>query len=64
MRNDLLGRRRLVGGCCSAWRCSRRRLLTLGSWHAARAEPSADAARALIETVGNDVLEVLRDRRA
>jgi phospholipid transport system substrate-binding protein len=61
MRNDLLGRRRLAGGVLGLALLASGGLLTLGSWHAARAEPSADAARALIETVGNDVLEVLRD---
>jgi phospholipid transport system substrate-binding protein len=61
MRNDLLSRRRLAGGVLGLALLASGGLLTLGSWHAARAEPSADAARALIETVGNDVLEVLRD---
>jgi phospholipid transport system substrate-binding protein len=37
-------------------------LLALVSWQGVRAEPSADAARTLIETVGQEVLDVLRDR--
>jgi phospholipid transport system substrate-binding protein len=61
MRNDVFGRRRLVGGVLGLALLASGGLLTLGSGHAARAEPSADAARALIETVGQDVLEVLRD---
>jgi phospholipid transport system substrate-binding protein len=50
-----LGRRRLLGGMLAL------ALLALGSWHGLRAEPSADAARTLIQTVGDDVLAVLRD---
>jgi phospholipid transport system substrate-binding protein len=61
MRNDVFGRRRLVGGALGLALLASGGLLTFGSWHAAQAEPSADAARALIETVGNDVLDVLRD---
>jgi phospholipid transport system substrate-binding protein len=50
-----LGRRRLLGGMLAL------ALLALGSWHGLRAEPSADAARTLIQTVGDDVLAILRD---
>ncbi|MCE3250293.1 MAG: putative toluene tolerance transporter [Geminicoccaceae bacterium] len=50
-----LGRRRLLGGVLAL------ALLALGSWHGLRAEPSADAARTLIQTVGDEVLTVLRD---
>ena len=50
-------------------RISRRRLLTtiataamLGAgWRAGRAEPSPEQARELIQVVGNEVLEILRD---
>ena len=58
---DVFGRRRLAGGVLGLALLVSGGLLTLGSWHAARAEPSPEAARALIEGVGNDVLEVLRD---
>jgi phospholipid transport system substrate-binding protein len=51
----LLGRRGLLGGALAL------ALLAVGSWHGLRAEPSADAARTLIQTVGDDVLAVLRD---
>ena len=64
MRDDVLSRRRLAGGLLGLALLASGGLLTLGSWHAARAEPSADAARALIEGVGKDVLAVLRDDRA
>src|SRR5687768_9376034 len=50
-----LGRRGLLGGALAL------ALLALGSWHGLRAEPSADAARTLIQTVGDEVLTVLRD---
>ena len=50
-----LGRRRLLGGALAL------ALLGLGSWHGLRAEPSADAARDMIQTVGDEVLDVLRD---
>ena len=55
MRGDTLGRRRLLGGGLGL------ALLALVSWQGVRAEPSADAARTLIETVGHEVLDVLRD---
>jgi phospholipid transport system substrate-binding protein len=56
MLGDTLGRRRLLGGGLGL------ALLALVSWQGVRAEPSADAARTLIETVGQEVLDVLRDR--
>jgi phospholipid transport system substrate-binding protein len=55
MLGDTLGRRRLLGGGLGL------ALLALVSWQGVRAEPSADAARTLIETVGQEVLDVLRD---
>jgi phospholipid transport system substrate-binding protein len=55
MLSDTLGRRRLLGGGLGL------ALLALVSWQGVRAEPSADAARTLIETVGQEVLDVLRD---
>ena len=55
MLSDALGRRRLLGGGLGL------ALLALASWQGVRAEPSADAARTLIETVGQDVLDILRD---
>jgi phospholipid transport system substrate-binding protein len=55
MLNETLGRRRLLGGGLGL------ALLALASWQGVRAEPSADAARTLIETVGEDVLVILRD---
>jgi len=55
MLSDTLGRRRLLGGGLGL------ALLALVSWQGVRAEPSADAARTLIETVGQDVLDILRD---
>jgi phospholipid transport system substrate-binding protein len=61
MRNDTLDRRRLIGGLLGLVLLAAGSMVTVGSSHAARAEPSADAARALIETVGNNVLDVLRD---
>jgi phospholipid transport system substrate-binding protein len=61
MRDDVLSRRRLAGGLLGLALLATGGLLALGSWHDARAEPSADAARALIQGVGDDVLEVLRD---
>jgi phospholipid transport system substrate-binding protein len=61
MHDDVLSRRRLAGGLFGGALLVAGALLALGSWHAARAEPSADAARALIQTVGDDVLDVLRD---
>lgn len=56
MLGDTLGRRRLLGGGLGL------ALLALVSWQGVQAEPSADAARTLIETVGQEVLDVLRDR--
>jgi phospholipid transport system substrate-binding protein len=55
MFSDILGRRRLLAGVLGL------ALLALASWQGVRAEPSADAARTLIETVGEDVLTILRD---
>ena len=55
MLSDILGRRRLLAGGLGL------ALLALASWQGVRAEPSADAARTLIETVGEDVLVILRD---
>ena len=53
---QVIGRRRLAGGLLGGcWRWA------AGGGARPRAEPSADAARAMIETVGNKVLEVLRD---
>jgi phospholipid transport system substrate-binding protein len=57
MLSDTLRRRRLLGGGLGL------ALLALVSWQGVRAEPSADAARTLIETVGQDVLDILRDAR-
>jgi phospholipid transport system substrate-binding protein len=51
----IVSRRRLLGGVLAL------ALLGFGSWHGVRAEPDADAARALIKTVGEEVLDVLRD---
>jgi phospholipid transport system substrate-binding protein len=62
MRNDSIGRRRLAGGLFGLTLLALGGLLTLGSWHGARAEPSADAARSLIQTVGGEVLDVMRDK--
>jgi phospholipid transport system substrate-binding protein len=53
---EMLGRRPLLGGFLAL--C----LLALGVVTGARAEPSPDAARELVETVGHKVLSVLRDR--
>jgi len=55
MLSETLNRRRLLGGALGL------ALLALVSWQGVRAEPSADAARTLIETVGHDVLGILRD---
>ncbi|HEX5796555.1 MAG TPA: ABC transporter substrate-binding protein [Geminicoccaceae bacterium] len=52
----MLGRRGLFAGLLGV-----ALLLALGSWPGLRAEPSADAARSLIQTVGDEVLVVLRD---
>jgi phospholipid transport system substrate-binding protein len=52
---DALGRRPLLGGLLGLG------LLALGVVPGARAEPSADAARELVETVGHKVLSILRD---
>jgi phospholipid transport system substrate-binding protein len=54
-RRRLRARRQLFGGGLALV------LLALAGWQAARAEPSADDARKLIETVGGGVLGVLRD---
>jgi phospholipid transport system substrate-binding protein len=61
MRNDSVGRRRMIGGLLGIMLLAGGGLLAGMGAPAARAEPSADAARSMIETVGNDVLEVLRD---
>jgi phospholipid transport system substrate-binding protein len=50
-----LARRRLLGGALAL------ALVALAGWQAARAEPSAEEARELIQTVGTEVLGVLRD---
>jgi phospholipid transport system substrate-binding protein len=55
MFNDILGRRGLLGGGLGL------ALLALVSWQGVRAEPSADAARTLIDSVGHEVLDILRD---
>jgi hypothetical protein len=52
---DALGRRAVLGGYLAL------SLLALGVVPGARAEPSADAARELVETVGHKVLSILRD---
>jgi len=49
------GRRRLLGGALAL------ALLALGGWHGLRAEPSPEAARSMIQSVGDEVLDVLRD---
>jgi phospholipid transport system substrate-binding protein len=59
MRAEALGRRRL-GGLLVAGLLALA-LPTFGSLAGARAEPSAEAARTLVETVGHKVLKVLRD---
>jgi phospholipid transport system substrate-binding protein len=61
MRNESVGRRRMIGGLLGIMLLAGGGLLAGMGAPAARAEPSADAARSMIETVGNDVLEVLRD---
>lgn len=61
MRNETLGRRRIIGSLLGVMLLGTGSLLTIGSAPAAQAEPNADAARQLIENVGNDVLAVLRD---
>lgn len=53
--SEPLIRRRLLGGLLAM------ALVAIGAWQGVRAEPSADRARALIETVGHDVLDILRD---
>jgi phospholipid transport system substrate-binding protein len=58
MRADALGRRRLLGGLLAVWAIT---VVGVGSAAGARAEPTAEAARALVETVGHDVLKTLRD---
>jgi phospholipid transport system substrate-binding protein len=61
MRNESVGRRRMIGGLLGIMLLAGGGLLAVIGAPAARAEPDADAARSMIETVGNDVLEVLRD---
>lgn len=61
MRNETLGRRRIIGSLLGVMLLGTGSLLTVGSAPAVQAEPNADAARQLIENVGNDVLAVLRD---
>ena len=60
MRADALGRRRLLGSLLlgGAWAVT---VLGAGTAVGARAEPTAEAARALVETVGHNVLKTLRD---
>jgi phospholipid transport system substrate-binding protein len=58
MRTDARGRRRLFGGLLAVWAIA---VVGVGSAAGARAEPTAEAARALVETVGHDVLKTLRD---
>jgi phospholipid transport system substrate-binding protein len=50
-----LGWRRVLAGALGL------ALLGFGSWHGVRAEPSAEAARSMIQSVGDEVLGVLRD---
>lgn len=61
MRNESVGRRRMIGGLLGIMLLAGGGLLAVIGAPAARADPDADAARSMIETVGNDVLEVLRD---
>ncbi len=59
LRADTLGRRRLLGWLLAG--CWALALPAVGAAAGARAEPSAAAARELVETVGHEVLTILRD---
>jgi phospholipid transport system substrate-binding protein len=60
MRAEALGRRRLLGAALlgGIWAVA---ALGAGTAAGARAEPTAEAARALVDTVGQKVLQTLRD---
>lgn len=55
MRNELLDRRRVLGALLGL------PLVVGGRWRGALAAPDTKAARALVQEVGNAVLDVLRD---
>jgi phospholipid transport system substrate-binding protein len=60
MRADAPGRRRLLGGLLLGG-LGALALLAVGIAPGTRAEPSTEAARTLVETVGHKVLKTLRD---